>query len=91
MLAAFILLFFFPLNTQQTSIHFEFVSICGQCSVRSSESFTTKGNQNQSFKFGGELVVGWGESGGGVVVGAQVGRVLQGTGQAADAQNGERP
>ena len=31
------------------------------------------------------------ESGGGVVVGAQVGRVLQGTGQAADAQNGERP
>lgn len=31
------------------------------------------------------------ESGGGVVVGDQVGRVLQGTGQAADAQKGERP
>lgn len=64
MLAAFMLLFFFPLNTQQTSIHFEFVSVCDQCSVRSSESSTTKGNQNQSFKFGGELVVGvGGESG----------------------------
>ena len=31
------------------------------------------------------------ESGGGVVVGAQMGRVLQRTGQAADAQKGERP
>lgn len=66
MLAAFTLLFFFPLNTQQTSIHFEFVSVSDQYSVRSSESFTTKGNQNQSFKFGGELIgAGAGESWGG--------------------------
>ena len=71
MLAAFMLLFFFPLNTQQTSTHFEFVSASHQYSLRSSAYFTPKGNQNQGFKFGGELVAGQavgGTVGGGVVV-----------------------